>query len=62
MSNSDVVIQSTFHSSLKENSGSIIVTGLLLIVMGLLAMGLPLVAGISLVMLIGVLLIGLPVR
>ena len=50
-------IETQFMEGLKENSGTAIVMGIVMLVMGALAMGSPLIAGASIAMMVGVLLI-----
>jgi uncharacterized membrane protein HdeD (DUF308 family) len=50
-------IEAPFMEAIKSNAGFTIIVGVVLLLMGLLAMGSPLVAGLSLAMMVGVLLI-----
>ena len=49
--------QAQFQENIQRNSGLIIATGFLLLIMGMFAMGSPLVAGLSLAMMVGTTLI-----
>jgi uncharacterized membrane protein HdeD (DUF308 family) len=49
--------QAQFQENIQRNSGLIIATGFLLLMMGMFAMGSPLVAGLSLAMMVGTTLI-----
>lgn len=57
MSDNSRILQSQFQKNMRENSGLIIVTGGLLILMGMFAMGSPLAAGLSITVLVGMTLI-----
>lgn len=57
MSENNSVNPSQFQGHLQENSGLITFTGILLLVIGLLAMGSPLVAGLSFAIMLGIMLI-----
>ena len=57
MSNNSQMIQTQFQEDIQKSSGFIIVSGTLLLLMGMFAMGSPLVASVSLVMMIGIMLI-----
>ncbi|MEH6544773.1 MAG: HdeD family acid-resistance protein [Porticoccaceae bacterium] len=57
MSDNPPVIQTQLREEIQKSSGSIILMGVLLLLMGILAMGSPLVAGVSLAMMIGIMLI-----
>lgn len=50
-------IETQFMKELKKNSGTAIAMGILLLLMGFLAMGAPLVAGVSIAMMIGIMLL-----
>jgi len=51
------MIQTQLQEDIQKSSGAIIVTGALLLVMGMFAMGSPLVVSLSLAMMIGIMLI-----
>ncbi len=51
------IIETVFIQEIKKNSKLVIATGTLLLLMGLLAMGAPLIAGLSLAMIIGIMLL-----
>lgn len=57
MSESNQLSETQIQESIQDSSGFIIATGILLILLGLFAMGSPLVAGISLALMIGTMLI-----
>lgn len=57
MSNNSQMIQTQFEEEIQKSSGFIIVSGILLLLMGIFAMGSPLIAGVSLAMMIGIMLI-----
>ncbi|MCK5698168.1 MAG: DUF308 domain-containing protein [Gammaproteobacteria bacterium] len=50
-------IETVFVQEIKKNSKVVIITGAVLVFLGLLAMGAPLIAGLSLAMIIGIMLI-----
>jgi len=50
-------IESTFMGEVKKNSGLTIAMGIIVLLMGLFAMGSPLIAGLSLAMAVGIMLI-----
>ena len=51
------MIQAQFQEKIQKSSGLIIATGILLLMMGMFAMGSPLVAGVSLALMVGIMLI-----
>ena len=51
------MIQTQFQEDIQKGSGFIIVSGILLLLMRMVVMGSPLVAGVSLAMMIGIMLI-----
>lgn len=57
MTANNQIIQSQFQENIQNNSGFIIATGILLLIMGMFAMGSPLAAGLSLAMMVGIMLI-----
>ncbi len=57
MSQDIQIIKKDFVQEIKKNSKVIIITGAVLLFMGLLAMGAPLIAGLSLAMIIGIMLV-----
>ena len=57
MSNNSQMIQAQFQEDIQKSSGFILVSGILLLLMGMFVMGSPLVAGVSLAMMIGIMLI-----
>jgi uncharacterized membrane protein HdeD (DUF308 family) len=57
MPESNQQIQTQFQEDMQKNSGLIIAVGILLLMMGMFAMGSPLVAGLSLAMMVGIMLI-----
>jgi len=57
MSDSNQMIRTQFEENIQKSAGPIIAMGILLLVIGVIAMGSPFVAGLSLVMMIGILLI-----
>lgn len=50
-------IETQFMKALKKNSGTAISMGILLLILGFLAMGAPLVAGVSVAMVVGIMLL-----
>jgi uncharacterized membrane protein HdeD (DUF308 family) len=50
-------IQTQFQESMQKSSGLIIATGILLLLLGVFAMGSPLVTGLSLALMVGIMLI-----
>ena len=50
-------IQTTFKTEMKENAGTMIAVGVIVMLLGVLIMASPLVAGISVAMMVGVMLI-----
>jgi len=50
-------IEKSFMAEVKRNSGLVIATGAIILLVGLLAMGSPLVVGLSLAMMVGIMLI-----
>lgn len=50
-------IETLFITELKKNSGTAIAMGILLLLMGFFAMGAPLIAGVSIAMMVGVILL-----
>jgi uncharacterized membrane protein HdeD (DUF308 family) len=54
MTDNNQMIQSQFQPDFQESSGLIIATGILLLLLGVFAMGSPLVAGLSLALMIGI--------
>ena len=57
MSDENQSIQMPFMEEIKKNSGLTIVMGIILLLMGFFAMGSPLVAGLSVAMMVGIILI-----
>ena len=57
MSEEIQTIEAPFIEAIKNNAGLTIIVGIVLLLMGLLAMGSPLVASLSLAMMVGVVLI-----
>ena len=62
MSDNNQMIQAQFQENMQKSSGTIIANGILLLLMGIFAMGSPFIAGLSLVMMVGITLIvgGMP--
>ena len=56
MFESNQLNKTQFQESIQKSSGLIIATGILLILLGSLAMGSPLVAGLSLALMVGIML------
>ena len=50
-------IETQFMEGIKKNSGTTITMGIILLIMGVLAMGSPVVAGASIVLMVGILLV-----
>lgn len=57
MNDNNQIIKKQFQEDMQKSSGHIIGSGALLLLMGVFAMGSPLVAGLSLAMMIGIMLI-----
>ena len=57
MSESNQLIKTQYQESIQKSSGLIIATGILLILLGGFAMGSPLVVGLSLALMVGIMLI-----
>jgi uncharacterized membrane protein HdeD (DUF308 family) len=57
MPDNNQMIQAEFQEDMKKSSGFVIATGILLLLMGMFAMSSPLVAGLSLAMMVGFMLI-----
>jgi len=57
MPESNQQIQTQFQESIQNSSGLIIATGILMLLLGVFAMGSPLVAGLSLALMVGIMLI-----
>jgi uncharacterized membrane protein HdeD (DUF308 family) len=57
MFGSNQIIQTQIQETIHKSSGFIITTGILLLLMGMFAMGSPLVAGLSLALMVGIMLI-----
>lgn len=57
MSNNSQMLQTQLQEDIQKSSGFILVTGIFLLLMGMFVMSSPLVAGVSLAMMIGVMLI-----
>ncbi len=57
MSQQNQNIETQFMDGIKKNSGHAIAVGFILLLMGFLAMGSPLVAGVSVAMMVGIMLI-----
>jgi uncharacterized membrane protein HdeD (DUF308 family) len=57
MPESNQLIETELQGSIQKSSGLIIATGILLLLLGLFAMGSPLVAGLSLALMVGIMLI-----
>ncbi len=50
-------METAFREEIKKSTGSVIFTGVIILLMGLFAMGAPLIAGLSLALMVGALLI-----
>jgi uncharacterized membrane protein HdeD (DUF308 family) len=57
MSDNNQMIQAQFQENMQKSPGTIIANGILLLLMGIFAMGSPFVAGLSLAMMVGITLI-----
>jgi len=57
MPESNQLVQAQFQENMQKSSGLIIATGLILLLLGLFAMGSPLVVGLSLALMVGIMLI-----